>query len=186
MPINTEGGVAADDNLIVEAGNDTDAHTLLRNISFVFPDKDTDITERIFANNEHSSLANGVRHIIVQSTTEIAQNLHDIATRTFNSVNNSPPEVTIRKPEVLHESGNIGTAEIVVIGAFVVVGVLTVVAILLRIFGPLVRSKKKDTNTEVVKIVTPDILISRLRYVCLQYAQIKCNTVKTIVFHFLA
>lgn len=135
----------------------------LQNVSTVAPKQDAEIIGHLTDNKVLKELPQTFRQLVLQSTTEIAQNLQHLTTRTVDLFNNnSHPEVTIRKPEITSESESFGTAEKVVVGAAIVVALLAIIALLLRILGPLFRSQNK--NTEVDKVFSPEVFISKLSY----------------------
>ena len=68
-------------------------------------------------------------------------------TDDFLDLNNSQTEVTIFRPEVLESSG-IGTAEKVVIGAVIIVVILTILAIILRVCMPVYRKRRNKEQSD--------------------------------------
>ncbi|XP_045184465.2 uncharacterized protein LOC123542607 [Mercenaria mercenaria] len=164
MSIVTEN--ANETSLVFQAGTVTGTGDWLLNVTTtVDPDKHLEIAKHLTADDKSTTtLSNIVKQIVLQSTTEIAQNLQDLTTRTFALENYSQPEVTIRKPEVLSESDSFGTAEKVVVGAAVIVACLALTGILLRLLGPYFRSKSASKDNEEEKINPPDLFISKLSY----------------------
>lgn len=159
----TENIVINDTSLTFQTGTTANETDWLFNISTSLPKTGVNLSKELLKRNRHLGVPQTVQELVIQSTTEIAQNLQHITTIKLDIVNNSHPEVTIRKPEVTSESDSFGTAEKVVVGAAIVVAVLAVVALLLRILGPYFRSKNSNIEKDKGNIFTPEVFISKLR-----------------------
>lgn len=163
MSKHTENFVINDTSLTLQTGTKATETDWLFNISTSVPKAGVNFSKGLLSRDRQVEVPQTVQEIVIQSTTEIAQNLKHITTIKFDIVNNSHPEVTIRKPEVTSESDSFGTAEKVVVGAAIVVAVLAVVALLLRILGPYFRSKNSTKEKDKNNLYTPEVFISKLR-----------------------
>jgi hypothetical protein len=146
-------------------GHNATRESWLFNLTTLTPDKSTG-DQSLIENTDLNKTQEQVTQVLVQSTTEFAHNLHDIATRLqTDSINLfTQPEVTIIRSDVQSDSADIGTAEKVVIGAAIIVGCLAVIAILLRTLGPYLRVRKaeKEKDEENILKSSTDLVVSKL------------------------
>lgn len=156
-------------------GHNATRESWLFNLTTLTPDKSTG-DQSLIENTDLNKTQEQVTQVLVQSTTEFAQNLHDIATRLqTDSINLfTQPEVTIIRSDVQSDSADIGTAEKVVIGAAIIVGCLAVIAILLRTLGPYLRVRKaeKEKDEENILKSSTDLVVSKLGF-----TNLGCETV---------
>lgn len=117
-----------------------------------FPEIPDDLTTTGQVLNEVQSIIDN----IVRNSTANLDILQELTTKLTQTENNSLPEVIINGPEVTSDSG-FGTAEKVVTGAVVIVVVLAIVALILRVLGPRLRTKSAQHEIDEQKLPVESI-----------------------------